>query len=85
MPFIPNPIGVGAIKAASYAAFGWTVQRGSPVRRNPVLFGLLRTAVGVLVELSFVMLLELTRADGLELHVYLHFFDRAAWLSLAWL
>src|SRR5918912_2517885 len=71
MPFIPDPIGVGAIKAATYAAFGWSVQRGSPVRRNPVLFGLLRTAMGVLVELAFVAILELTRADGLDLQLYL--------------
>jgi ascorbate-specific PTS system EIIC-type component UlaA len=131
MPYIPNPFGVGAIKTATYAVFGWTVQRGSPVRGNPLLFGLLRTAVGVLVELAFVAILDLTRADGLDLHlylvlqvprmfmwaamlyvwfqpkggtralvlwtvagtalsiaidaVYLHFFDRAAWLSLAWL
>ena len=72
--FVPNPLALGAVKAAAYAGFGWTVRPHAARPRNPVIFGLARVGAGFLVGLAFAMLLSLISADRWPEHwIYLLF------------
>src|SRR5712671_5636878 len=69
--FVPNPLALGAIKAAAYAGFGWTVRPHASRPRNPVLFGLARVGAGFLVGITFAMLMS--RANWSESGIYMLF------------
>jgi hypothetical protein len=53
--YVPNPLAIVALKAASYSLYGWIVAARSEHRRNPIVFGLLRTAAGWIVGLPFLL------------------------------
>jgi hypothetical protein len=64
MPYLPNPIAFGAVRAGAYAVVGVAIRTRARRRGNPFAFGVARAILGLVVGAPVVILVGLVLPEG---------------------